>query len=196
MELSRPDSFGQGGTVTIRDWTGSQCSSSRIADEMELNLWIWRMSRAAAFRIDCRRSSRYECTPNIALLQKSSREQTNACTKVSSALRVNEWRTTRIRRRWKKQTCESLVMWSPIDSSWSKRRPRFRVTVSDTIAAEMLESNTVSRFPSCCLVPNHRYFVLSKFRHNLFDDIQLLTASMAVLTRIASASASDELQKS
>ena len=44
----------------------------------------------------------------ITLLQKSSREQTNACTKVSSALRVNEWRTTRIRRRWKKQTCEKF----------------------------------------------------------------------------------------
>ena len=70
MELSRPDSFGQGGTVWKQsgDRTGSQCSSSRIADEMELNLWIWRMSRAAAFRIDCRRSSRYECTPNITLL--------------------------------------------------------------------------------------------------------------------------------
>ena len=121
------------------------------------------MSRAAAFKIDWRRSSRYECTPNIALLQKSSREHTNACTKVSSALRVNEWRTTRIRRRWKKQTCESLVMWSTIDRSWSRRRPRFRVTLSDTIAAEMLQSVTVSRFPSCCLVPNHRYFVLSKW---------------------------------
>ena len=132
------------------------------------------MSRAAAFRIDCRLSSRCVFTPNIALLQKSSREHTKACTRVRSALRVNEWRTTPIRKRWKKQTCDNFVMWSPIDNySWSRRRPRFRATVSDTNAAEMLDSATVSRCPSFCRVPIHRYFVSSRLRHNRFNDIQL-----------------------
>ena len=57
MELSRSNSFGRGHCLkTIRERTGIQCSSSRIADEMEPNLGIWRISRAAAFRIDCRRS--------------------------------------------------------------------------------------------------------------------------------------------
>ena len=153
---------------TIRDQTGSQCSSSRIADEIEPNLEIRRISRAAAFRIDCRRSSWYQFTPNIALSQKSSREHTNACTRVRSALRVYEWRTTRIRQRWKKQTCDNFVMWSTIDSSWSKRRSRFRATLSDTNAAEMLDSATVSRCPSFCRVPNHRYFAFIYFIYYSF----------------------------
>ena len=78
---------------TIRDRTGSQCSSSRIDDEIELNFGILRICRAAAVRIDCRRSSRYEFIPYIALLQKLSREHTNACMRVRSAFRVNEWRS-------------------------------------------------------------------------------------------------------
>ena len=43
-------------------------------------------------------------------------------------------------------------MWSTIDSSWSWRRPRFRTTVSDTKAVEIVDSATVSRCPSFCQV--------------------------------------------
>ena len=80
----------------IRAWIGSQWRSRRTAVEIGTYFPIFRIRRAEEFRTDWRRSRRYALVPWRRLLEKSIREQMNACTKVWMADGDSECRIIRI----------------------------------------------------------------------------------------------------
>ena len=139
----------------MRCFNGSQCSSY-----ISGVIWLKRGAQQTSLAAVCKtRWTLLSCEagrPYKRLLQYSTREVTNACTKDLVSTGLRNLRIRLMLCRWKKAELQSLLIWVDILSWESNQEPKFLTTgfvfTTDPPTVILL----MSTLASCCLVPRSK----------------------------------------